>query len=355
MKNSNHYTVYCHTNKINGKRYVGITGRSVNVRWANGRGYVRCVTFYNAIKKYGWNNFNHEILHENISKKDAEQLEIKYIKDWKLTDREYGYNILPGGYIFNPTEEVIKEKSEYLKKYYEERPEEKERLRLLGIKRFESEESRNAASKRTKEIQEKNPELVKIAISNLSKFRKERWEKPIKCIELDRVFSSIREASIETKISYCNIRSCSIGIGLTAGGYHWEYVKEKDKIYAKKKREEYLKLLQNTPTRKVYCVELDKTWRMCAEAERELNLPKGSVYKSCERKTKCVGKYTFEFVVSNPIKILCVETNQVFSSQKEAGEALGIKYFYTIGDVCRGTRKSYYGYTFRYIEEENIQ
>ena len=47
------YTVYCHTNKINGKKYVGITKRLVEKRWLNGRGYNGNSIFRKAINKYG--------------------------------------------------------------------------------------------------------------------------------------------------------------------------------------------------------------------------------------------------------------------------------------------------------------
>lgn len=35
----NKWTVYVHINKVNGKRYVGITSLDVNDRWRNGDGY----------------------------------------------------------------------------------------------------------------------------------------------------------------------------------------------------------------------------------------------------------------------------------------------------------------------------
>ena len=60
------WTLYIHTNKINSKQYVGITSRPVNQRWgSNGNNYLRDNTYFgNAIKKYGWDAFEHEIIYD---------------------------------------------------------------------------------------------------------------------------------------------------------------------------------------------------------------------------------------------------------------------------------------------------
>lgn len=90
------YTVYKHTTP-NGKVYIGITCRKPECRWNNGKGYTHCRLFYNAIKKYGWENIQHSILLSGLSKEDAEQKEIELIEAYKSNDREYGYNLMSGG------------------------------------------------------------------------------------------------------------------------------------------------------------------------------------------------------------------------------------------------------------------
>lgn len=90
------YLVYCHTNKINGKKYIGITKQDANKRWNKGLGYYKQPKFFNAIKKYGWNNFIHEILVDNIETlEQANEIEKEYIK--KFDTFHNGYNNTLGG------------------------------------------------------------------------------------------------------------------------------------------------------------------------------------------------------------------------------------------------------------------
>lgn len=91
------WLVYCHTNKINGKKYIGITSKKAERRWCNGKGYaIQQVKFNKAIQKYGWDNFTHEILEENIpTLEEANKLEKHYIELYDTYNN--GYNSTIGG------------------------------------------------------------------------------------------------------------------------------------------------------------------------------------------------------------------------------------------------------------------
>jgi len=98
------YCVYIHINKINNKKYVGITKTSTTKRWGkNGSGYTRYKNsvFGRAIKKYGWDSFDHEIFTTNLSKERACRLEIILIETLRTRDKRYGYNVQPGGQLGN--------------------------------------------------------------------------------------------------------------------------------------------------------------------------------------------------------------------------------------------------------------
>ena len=109
-----HFYVYCHTNKINNKKYFGITSQNPpSKRWGcNGRNYneEHQPHFARAIRKYGWDNFSHEVLAEGLTESEAKKLEIQLIAEYKTTDYNLGYNKSFGGdgNVKYPTEELKK-------------------------------------------------------------------------------------------------------------------------------------------------------------------------------------------------------------------------------------------------------
>ena len=106
------YIVYMHI-APNGKKYIGITCNNINKRWRKGKGYWSNEYFTNAINKYGWDNIQHLILFDNLSKKEAECKEKELINFHNTYKREYGYNIEKGGSL---NKEVSNETREKLRK-----------------------------------------------------------------------------------------------------------------------------------------------------------------------------------------------------------------------------------------------
>lgn len=97
FKMNNTFTLYVHI-APNNKKYFGITSYPVEIRWQpNGKGYHTQQLFWRAIQKYGWDNFRHIILCENLSKNWACKLEQDFIRIYKSNDPNYGYNISTGG------------------------------------------------------------------------------------------------------------------------------------------------------------------------------------------------------------------------------------------------------------------
>ncbi len=94
----NHWSVYIHTNKKSGKRYVGITSQTPEDRWMGGHGYSRHLKFGRAISKYGWNGFEHEVIYNGLSEIEAKNTERDLIAKFLTQDDRYGYNMTSGGY-----------------------------------------------------------------------------------------------------------------------------------------------------------------------------------------------------------------------------------------------------------------
>lgn len=101
----NEYRVYMHTSP-GGKVYIGVTNRKPEARWKNGFGYKLNEHFYSAICKYGWDNFQHDIILDGLSYDDASNVEIDLIAIHDATNRDCGYNHRYGGNMTAPSEET---------------------------------------------------------------------------------------------------------------------------------------------------------------------------------------------------------------------------------------------------------
>ena len=111
-RNRKTFKVYMHINKINGRKYIGITCENVNSRWRGGRAYKCNGHFKNAIEKYGWDEgFEHIVLFDNLTQQEAMDKEVELIAKYRNTP-EGVYNITDGGEHYIQTPESIKKMRE---------------------------------------------------------------------------------------------------------------------------------------------------------------------------------------------------------------------------------------------------
>lgn len=92
--------VYLITNLVNGKVYVGKTCRSLSARWSGHVSKARhgkdCL-ISQAIRKYGSDRFQVQVLASCTSLEELDLLERKFILEYRSNVRGVGYNQTPGG------------------------------------------------------------------------------------------------------------------------------------------------------------------------------------------------------------------------------------------------------------------
>ena len=216
------YIVYQHKNKINGKIYIGITMQEPEKRWKQGEGYRSSPHFYSAIQKYGWDNFEHNILFQNLTKEEACIKEQELIAKFNSSNREFGYNSTSGGEVFVMNEETKHKISQALmgNKNGLGHPCSEEKKRKIS----EAQKGRTL----TEEHKQKLSEAAKNRHTPCSEqakenIRKSSHKKPVYCEELNTVFESVQECSRQLGIPATNISKLCNGRGKTLKGYHLKY------------------------------------------------------------------------------------------------------------------------------------
>lgn len=94
------YTIYCHINIVNAKRYIGQTKYTIQQRWnahLNAARRKQRGVFLNALRKYGAHTWKHEILEIVETKLEANAREQFWISRFRSTDKNLGYNVHQGG------------------------------------------------------------------------------------------------------------------------------------------------------------------------------------------------------------------------------------------------------------------
>jgi group I intron endonuclease len=231
--NQRDYTVYIHKNKINNKKYIGITCQEPIRRWKNGNGYKDNIYFWRAIEKYGWDGFEHIIFAKKLTKKEAELMEINLIKKMKTTYRDCGYNIENGGSSIGKHSEETKRKiseSNIGKRHTQESKEKMSKAKKGMVSSFKG-------KKHTEEAKMKNSESHKgrknLYLTERNKIFNAR---ATSVVQLDingnfiSQFKSIRDASSKTNVNRLCIADVCKGKQLVAGGFKWMYLNNYNSI-----------------------------------------------------------------------------------------------------------------------------
>lgn len=251
------YCVYMHRFP-NGKVYIGMTSKRPESRWGNGCGY-RTQNVFRPILKYGWDNIEHIILFDGLSKTEAENKEIELISLYRSAEPEYGYNIdLGGNYAgkhsqetcekiskskkgWNPSEETRKrmsaaKKGKPLPQATIEKlrgrsgtpltERQKEALLKANIGRVVSAETRKKQSESHKG--KKLPEEQKQKISASGKIAQRKC-KAVRVVQLNmagdivRIWDCMTDIKEELGINTGHVCACCRGQRNQTGGYRWMY------------------------------------------------------------------------------------------------------------------------------------
>lgn len=181
----------------------------------NGYGYSGSPVFFNAIKKYGWDGFDHIIIESDLSEKIANRLEIEYIRRYNTMDRNYGYNMTSGG---NGASGRIHTEESKLKMSIS-----KSGTNHPNFGKHLRDETKNKISKRL--TGNSNPsgcirsKEVRLKISE-SKY------KPVSAYIDDMLvntYSSAKSAEDDLGVNRKNISLCCYGKRKHAGGYAWKF------------------------------------------------------------------------------------------------------------------------------------
>ena len=202
------YKLYVHISPSN-KRYYGITSQKVEIRWQGGNGYTRNQHFKNAIKKYGWNNFEHIVLFDNLTEEEAKLMEQMYIALYDTTNRDKGYNITLGGesasgyHHTEKTKERLRKSSTGRKgvsRYGKDNPNYGNGDKIKGEKnpfygKHHTEETRKKISEARKKLK---------GTKGVSRYGKDNpMAKAVICLTTGKSFYTQKEAG-----EYYNIKSC---------------------------------------------------------------------------------------------------------------------------------------------------
>lgn len=216
------FSIYKITNIVNGKVYIGQTKNSILLRFrTHCNPATSCPKLKPAMQKYGKENFKIEQIDHAHTRDEADNKERYWIKYYRATENEFGYNILKGGHkaesinrkrvICIETNEVFESISQAASKL--------DCKTVETIARVCRGERPTFQGYHYAFLDENDkPILDKI------RFDAKRSRKKTLCVETGVVFEDSKKASDWLKVSRNAVSMCCRGLCETCGGYHWKYV-----------------------------------------------------------------------------------------------------------------------------------
>lgn len=323
------YCVYIHISP-SGKKYIGQTKLKPEERWGkDGAGYLRKYkgsdkyhqpAFAQAILKYGWDNFEHEIIASNLTKNKADNLEKLLIKKLDTTNPKYGYNIKEGGSNGRHSEETKQKLSEFNKgKHLSE--EHKKKIGESNKGKHVSDEAKRKISEslKGKIVGEKHylygqhlSEETKRKIGESHKGKNVGKDSPCarKITQYDlngniiKIWLSIIDASRELGLSKEGIYQCCSNCYphcRTLGGFIWRYFEDeltKEYIDSCNKRWNEKSVAQYSLSDKLICV-----FKNMSEAELKTGVSHSHISGCCKKIRKTADGFIWKYYDESDIKI----------------------------------------------------
>lgn len=308
--------IYKCTNLINGKIYIGQTIKCLEHRKGlheitadKNRGFY----FHRAIRKYGKENFKWEIIDIGISKTDLDNKEIFYINMFNLLDHNFGYNIKSGGSRGNPyagkTEEEMNVISKRKSRAHSGRIFSKEHCLKI------SESRKNFSDEKWEEIKTKRKQ------TNDNKMDEQKEQEKLKRKNKYKNKSEDEKKEISMKIS----KSMS---GKNHPFYgkkrpeHSEFMKNAEFNHKKGVESSSFGRKHSDETkRKIGLKHKGKTISEESKKKQKISLQKTLNSRTEEEKeifSKKISRATSGEKNPRAIKIMCIETCEIFGCLKDA-------------------------------------
>lgn len=217
------FLVYKITNTINQKLYFGITKVSLSIRWTQHKHHAgrtkKKMHLYVAMKKYGFENFNIELVKSCETEQEMYNLEIELIKKHQSNNRLFGYNNSTGGEVSVMGMKHSKETREKISKMQRGRKgppcseEKKMKLRAKGIGR------------------DMSKAIAAARMANAGK-PKYNFMKPV-ILNNSVLYPSLTEAALKNGISVGSITQNLKGRSKTTKAGIWKYAIKTDAVCQK--------------------------------------------------------------------------------------------------------------------------